>query len=322
MKRAVLLFGLALFIAAPVAAGTLQIENRSRQDILNIFVQPSQKGGKSFFMRLDMSPGAKDSVENPECRGNLRVDTGLEFWSYEGIDLASAKKLIFGGKTPAGLTVVMADGGSRELAGGVSRLVPLPGDKPVCGLDRFRPKMPMKDVCSILAPNIPTDDNGALITGLGFAGLVWAARLAPEQKGQVSGESRLEHLELRRPLNQDEVFKILQTLYRQGYVPWQAEFPGKDLDFAKDRPESREIVRQAIEAFLARPQKNPAPNPRDEEPEASILLAPQAILPALEDADSPREDVQLFTLILKPATATLYIDVAAYAGNEEQAGAD
>ena len=45
-------------------------------------------------------------------------------------------------------------------------------------------------------------------------------------------------------------------------------------------------------------------------------LAADTMLPNLADADTPRQDVQLFTLTLRPASKNLVVDVAAYQAGE------
>ena len=76
--------------------------------------------------------------------------------------------------------------------------------------------MTMNDVCSLLEPDPPRDDNDAVLTSLGFAGMVWAARLAPSQSsggsGSLSGRDRLGHLELRQHLTDANLAALLRTL--------------------------------------------------------------------------------------------------------------
>ena len=67
----------------------------------------------------------------------------------------------------------------------------------------------------------------------------------------------------------------------------------------------RQMLQQILDYFLAAGQG-----------EATIMLAPAAMLPNLADADTPRQDVQLFTLTLRPASKNLIVDVAAYQAGE------
>ncbi|MDE5832899.1 MAG: peptidoglycan glycosyltransferase [Desulfovibrio sp.] len=280
---------------------------------MNIQVSP-ESGDRKFFIRLDLSPGASADVENPDCRASLRADTGLEFRVFPDVDLADADKLVF--SDPPALEIVAKDGNTSRIVGYIKGIVPGKGDRPVCSLESFHPLMPMKDVCELLAPDTPTDDNGALIAGLGFAGLTWAARLAPARDGPVGSDTLLEHLELRRPFSLEDLERALSYLLKKGYVPWQAEFPGRDIDFSTgDAKENEKVLLEAVKNFAK--SGAPRPNPADAEPDASIMLAPASLLPALNDGDAPARDVQLFSINLRPASGILLVDVAAYKGEAE-----
>lgn len=294
------------------ADSSLLIKNNSNADLLNIFVQP--ESGKGFFLRLDLSPNASDKVENPKITATLRIDTGLEFHTLPNVDLREIKGLTF--EPDGAVALVNKEGESQILQAKTENL--LPSSTPVCDLEKFHPKMPMRDVCSILDPEIPVDDNGALITGLGFAGLVWAARLAPAAEF-ATADAPLEHMELRRPLSRDDLNALLNALRNQGYVPWQAEYPGNDVDFddlAGNSDRKWEALMDGIDKFMSRTGGLPDSNPGDVEPEASIMLAPAASLPDLENADAPSADVQLFTITLRPASRLLLVDVSAYQGSQ------
>lgn len=306
------------------AAGILEIRNQTNQEILNILVEPDK--GKKFFLRLDLVPGAADKVENPECDASLRVDTGMQFWRFKKIKLENYNRLVFCGEHAGCLVEEEKNGDVKHEAAEIENLVPGKGSKPVCELSLFKPGMPMKDVCSVLEENLPEDDNGARITGLGFAGMLWASRLVPEQNGPINENSALEHLELRKALAEKDVMAILDALYKQGYTPWQAEFPDADMDFANapagGDKDARERVAGEVRNFLkswhGRERSPQVNNAADEEAEASIMLAPAANIKALANADSPAEDVQLFTLTLKPLSAAILLDVAAYRGVDNQ----
>ena len=43
-------------------------------------------------------------------------------------------------------------------------------------------------------------------------------------------------------------------------------------------------------------------------------------LPALLDAEDPKEDVQLFTVTLRPASSTLLVDIASYTAELQDEG--
>lgn len=317
-------FASALFIGFLLSfpsfcnAGALSIRNQTNLEIINIMVSPQK--GPNFFLRLDLLPGKGVKVENPDCEAALRVDTGLEFWFFDKVDLKNANEMVFCNEHNACIILLsQKDGQAGHMRGKIQGLVPAPGSKPVCELGQFRPRMPMKDVCAILEANTPRDDNGSLLTGLGFAGMLWAARLAPTKpENGNEADSILEHMELRKPLSLDSARAILDALFRQGYVPWQAEFPNLDMDFAdmpkQDEAGQKRMLMEAMARFMENQrngdaQKNAAYQQDDE---ARVLMAPASSLRTIANADSPEQDVQLFTILLQPRCDTLLLDVAAY----------
>jgi hypothetical protein len=285
----------------------LRIVNNTGADVLNLCFT---RQGRTQYVRLDMPPHGNDMVENPGGSADLRVDTGLALWRFAAVPLGKARALTFDSGEPPALTVALRPEGQRRIAGSVTPLLPGPEHGPVCHLDQFRPGMTMREVCALLDPHPPRDDNDAVLTSLGFAGMVWAARLSPgtEDSGGV-GTDRLDHMELRRPLDAPTLDKLLKTLYAQGYAPWQAELPGLDMNFTEMTGRSAErrtaLLRRTVDDFLAAGAG-----------EATIMLAPQKLLPVLDDADAPHGDVQLFTLTLRCISRTLIVDVAAYQGSE------
>lgn len=304
------LSAILICVPAPNAAERLKILNSSGSEIINI--QAAPKDGEKFFIRLDLSPGASAEVENPGGEAALRVDTGLEFWFFAPLKLAGVRELDFSGD-PLRLLALGAGEERLRLDGRKESLTPEPGDKPVCALESFKPMTPMKDVCRLLPADAPEDDNGSLLAGLGFGGMVWAARLAPARDG--SGELCLERLELRRPFAEKDLRKLLAHLQKRGYALWQAEFPGQDLDFTPgETARDQERLNDALTKFLSARPKIPRANPTDDEPEASVMLAPANLLPALDDGDAPSTDAQLFTITLRPETGVLRVDVTAYKG--------
>lgn len=317
VSAAAAIFFLTLLSPHFPKAAALDIANNSPLEILNILVRP-ESGKPQFFWRLDLAPKASDQVENPGCKAALRLDTGLSFILFKNVNLAGAAKIAISG--PEGATLAISGKSPASIMGEITNLVPRAGEKILCELDQFRPRMPMKDVCAILPAHAPRDDNGSVITGLSFAGIPWAARLIPTKEGPVSDQTRLEHLELRRPLAPDAPLRILAFLESKGYIPWQAEFPGIAMDFAdmaNQDPGMREkLLRDAVEGFMADAARAPEANPADTEMEASIMLAPAASLPSLADADTPPSDVQLYTLVIRPVSGLMLIDVAAYQGGE------
>ena len=72
-----------------------------------------------------------------------------------------------------------------------------------------------------------------------------------------------------------------------------------------DVARQKDILQKALDYFLASGRG-----------EATIMLAPAAMLPALANADAPQNDVQLFTVTLRQASRALIVDVAAYPAGE------
>lgn len=314
MIRSALLAGVLLISAAsPGQTTPLRLANDTGHTILNILVRPATQ--HDFFMRLDLLPGARDEVDNPNCKASLRADTGLQFWTFPDIDLTKAKTLVFCAEHPICLLYEAKNGKNSHIAGKVTELAPPGHARPVCQLDSFHPSMPMKDVCAILPGEMARDDNGALLTGIGFAGMTWAARLVPAQNGPITENSLLEHLELRRPLSAADLTKLTDALFKLGYSPWQAEFPRLNIEFdpKADKERQKQVLLHAMQRFLVN-QKIPGHKHGSGEKceEASVILAPAKMLPALEKAEEPKADVQIYTIYIRPCAQTLLLDVAAY----------
>lgn len=303
---------LALPLGGTAFADPLSIRNETAHAIINILVQAPTK---EFFLRLDLLPQARDSVENPDCTANLRADTGLAFWSFQNVNLRPAKGLTFCATHPVCLLVTAMDGSEKHINGQETALVPQPGDHLLCSLSDLHPGIRLNEICAILPQDSARDDNGAVLTGLGFADLPWAARFVPA--GPVEENPGLDHLELRRALQPADVEKVITDLYHRGYEPWQAEFPGHELDFAAPSENSEQIVLAAVRRFLESQSGASHRNHSAGEKcsEASILMAPSRLLPSLENSDEPTHDVQIFTLLLHPCTNSLIVDVAAYQGS-------
>ena len=284
----------------------LRIVNNSGADVLNLCVTHQRQ---VQYVRLDMPPKGSDLVENPGGTADLRVDTGLALWHFAAIPLDKARALTFSGGDPLVLQIALRPEGQRRLTGQATPLLPGPDHSPVCHLDQFRPGMTMRDVCALLDPHPPRDDNGAVLTSLGFAGMRWAARLSPGTDEGGVGTDRLDHLELRRPLDAPTLDKLFDALYAQGYAPWQAELPGLDMNFTEmtglSAQRQKALLRRTVDDFMTA-----------DVGEATIMLAPATLLPALDDADTPHGDVQLFTLTLRLVSHSLIVDVAAYQGGE------
>ena len=291
------------------AAVPLGIVNATTGDLLNLRLD---NGREVSFIRLDMPPGGQDEMENPAGTCDIRADLGLGLANFRAVPLKGLQRLVFCGEHPACLRLDRPGQPAAHMKGRYTSLLPQEGGKPVCNFEQFRPGMAMAEVCALLPADSPRDDNDAILTSLGFAQQLWAARLTPAQPqdSASSGPARLGHLELRQPLSPSHLHALLQTLYTQGYAPWQAELPGIDMNFTEmgdlgvERHKS--LLEQAIRHFMEVGKG-----------EATVMLAPMAMLPILADADGPQHDVQLITLTLRPPSRILVVDVAAYQGGRQ-----
>lgn len=296
---------------ADTESATLAIANMTSGDLLGVrFLQ----SGQEHFARLDLAPGMEDVLENPGSSADLRLDMGFELWFFDKVPLAETDRLAACEEKGAPCLILTGhDSAQRHVKGRVQSLLPTPGSRPVCELTRFHPGMRMEDACALVEPQPQRDDNDAVLASLGFAGLVWAARLSPgrsEVQGgdEDGGRALLDHVELRQRLTPENLAALRKTLADQGYKPWQAEFPGMDLNFMEMTnmtPEQQaDILERAVSTLMA-----------SDKGEGSLMLAPAAMLPALANADGPQGDVQLFTVTLNRASGTLVVDMAAYSPN-------
>ena len=284
---------------------TLSIRNLTAQELLSVRFSTARQ---ESFARLDLPPSGEDALENPGGKQDVRLDMGFALWTFTGIALDDLKGMAACSEHKEScLLLLHRDGKTEHRQGKVWNLLPEPRSRPVCALTRFRTGMKMQDACAILEKDAPHDENGAVLTSLGFADRVWAARLTPGPGDPDT--ATLEHLELRQELSREHLRALLQTLYTQGYCLWQAEFPGMDVDFTEmaaiGEEQRHRILEQGIDLIFAAGTG-----------EASIMLAPRSQVEALREADAPEEDVQLFTVSLYPASRTLLVDIAAYRADE------
>lgn len=105
----------------------------------------------------------------------------------------------------------------------------------------------------------------------------------------------------------DDGGAVLTSLYNMGYRPWQAELPGLDMNFTEmpvaDQKRQMEILHMALGMLMNAPRGD-----------ACIMMAPGDMLPDLI-SDTPRKDVQLFTITVRRPTATLIVDMTAYSAS-------
>lgn len=284
---------------------TLSVQNLTALELLSVRFSTARQ---ESFARLDLPPSGEDALENPGGKQDIRLDMGFALWTFPGIALDDLTGIAAcADHKESCLRLLHRDGRTEHRQGTVWNLLPEPGSRPVCALTRFRTGMKMQEACAILEKDAPRDENGAVLTSLGFADLIWAARLTPGPGNPAT--AALEHLELRQILTREHLHALLQTLYGQGYCLWQAEFPGMDVDFTEmaaiDDAQRQRILEQGIDLIFTTGTG-----------EASIMLAPRSQLAALREADAPEEDVQLFTVSLYPASRTLLVDIAAYRADE------
>lgn len=301
---------LCLLLARPCPAAptgeaaeppTLNIRNLSGQDLLGIRFRAA---GEESFARLDLPPSGEDALENPGGTQDIRLDMGFALWNFPAVRLDALTGIAAcGAHEQACLILVHRNGREEHRRGEVWNLLPEPGSRPVCALTSFHTGMKMRDACDIIEKNAPRDETGAVLTSLGFADLIWAARLTPGPGDPAT--ALLEHLELRQVLKREHLRALLRTLTAQGYALWQAEFPGMDFDFTEmaaiDEEKRHAILEQGVDLLFAAGTG-----------EATIMVAPKTQIPLLREADAPEQDVQLFTISLQPASRTLLVDIAAY----------
>ena len=292
---------------AQAVQNTLLLSNKSHHDLVAIRLSD---GTTTSFARMDLGPGSEDELENPGGTQDVRLDMGFALWNFRAVRLDRlAGFAACGTHEPACLILVHRNGREEHRRGEVWNLLPEPGSRPVCALTRFHAGMKMRDACDIIEKDAPRDENGAVLTSLGFADLIWAARLTPGTGDPAT--ALLEHLELRQVLQREHLRALLRTLSAQGYGLWQAEFPGMTFDFTEmaaiDEDKRHAILEQGVDLLFAAGTG-----------EATIMAAPKTQIPLLREADAPEQDVQLFTISLQPASRTLLVDIAAY--RAERAG--
>jgi len=291
---------------------SLTIRNESAEELLSIRFTV---GNQANYARLDLLPGGEDQLLNPGGTADLRMDMGLYLWDFNKVRLASVQSLTLCGEHHPCLLVRGLDGKISHVNGTGKSLLPAEDARPVCALSKFRPGMLMKDACALLEKDPLRDDGGAVLTSLGFADMVWAARLTPYTPGDdnveafpvKAGGEVLEHVELRQKLSDQRLDALLASLYNMGYRPWQAELPGLDMNFTEmpvaDQKRQMEILHMALGMLMNAPRGD-----------ACIMMAPGDMLPDLI-SDTPRKDVQLFTITVRRPTATLIVDMTAYSAS-------
>lgn len=295
-------------MAAPDPDGdTLLITNHSHNDLVGVrFIQ----GKNISHSRLDLAPGNDEELEKPAGSAEIRLDLGLSMCSWPKVNLDEIRSITLCPDHENCIILTDQNGNSRHETGDCRSLLPPPGSAPVCALDKFRPRMTMRDACGLINTSYTSDDR-ALISTLGYAGLVWNARLYAGSGKNDSDITReqLEDIELRQKLTNENLKAVQDTLSAQNYIPWQATFPGVDMDFTEmhnlGKKDQADLLAICVDTFL-----------KSGRGEASILYAPKDSLPDITTSDALRKDVQIFTLMLRRDSGTLILDMAAYTGDE------
>jgi len=200
---------------------SLTIRNESAEELLSIRFTV---GNQANYARLDLLPGGEDQLLNPGGTADLRMDMGLYLWDFNKVRLAGVQSLTLCGEHHPCLLVRGLDGKISHVNGTEKSLLPAEDARPVCALRKFRPGMLMKDACALLEKDPLRDDGGAVLTSLGFADMVWAARLTPYTPGDdnveafpvKAGGEVLEHVELRQKLSDQRLDALLATVAREG----------------------------------------------------------------------------------------------------------
>ena len=142
----------------------------------------------------------------------------------------------------------------------------------------------------------------------GFGVILCAAGMAAHLAGAFAANTTLPVIGI--PMKggaMDGLDALLASLYGMGYRPWQAELPGLDMNFTEmpvaDQKRQMEILHMALGMLMNAPRGD-----------ACIMMAPGDMLPDLI-SDTPRKDVQLFTITVRRPTATLIVDMTAYSAS-------
>ena len=187
-------------------------------------------------------PAVKTQLLNPGGTADLRMDMGLYLWDFNKVRLAGVQSLTLCGEHHPCLLVRGLDGKISHVNGTEKSLLPAEDARPVCALSKFRPGMLMKDACALLEKDPLRDDGGAVLTSLGFADMVWAARLTPYTPGDdnveafpvKAGGEVLEHVELRQKLQRPAPGRPAGQPLQHGLPPLAGRAAGPGHEFHRD----------------------------------------------------------------------------------------
>ena len=135
-------------MAAPDPDGdTLLITNHSHNDLVGVrFIQ-----GKNISLsRLDLAPGNDEELEKPAGSAEIRLDLGLSMCSWPKVNLDEIRSITLCPDHENCIILTDQNGNSRHETGDCRSLLPPPGSAPVCALDKFRPRMTMRDACGLI----------------------------------------------------------------------------------------------------------------------------------------------------------------------------
>ncbi len=281
------------------------LSNKSRREIVAVLLTGGAAAG---FVRMDLGPGNEDELDNPGGTADIQMDLGLWLADWAKVPLDGVQSLTLCGEHECCLVVQPEKGEARHLQGQARSLLPREGSAPVCSLDAFRPGMTMAEACGRF-PDAVTMEESVYITSLGFGNIVWSARLNANADNGTGPDAQLENVELWQKLSTQHLTAVLQTLEQQGQVPWQAAFPGMEVNFPDmlSYPQSvrEELLRLGINAFL-----------RHGRGVASISFAPQSLVQELAASGFPQSNTQIYTLSLHRDSETLCLDMTSYNGED------
>ncbi len=289
-------------------AAVMLLTNESRQDLVAIRISG---GETTSFARVDLVPGDEDEVENPGGTASVRLDLGLSLAQWDDVQLDHVLRLALCGSHDCCLAVTRAGGEPVHMKGTSRSLLPPPDSTPACSLDGFHAGMTMKDACGLLRDYDAMEEH-IMLAPMGFAGIVWSARLyAGEESGEDLENAQLESVELRQRLSDDNVDAVLAALARLKYVPWQATFPGAELTFTEMLSYTPEdhgaILNACLKAFRAQSSGS-----------GVIQYVPEALMKTLTSLQVPRGTTQIYTLTLHNDALALSLDMSAYTFDELQ----
>ncbi len=285
---------------------TLLVMNNSPYELVALRITSDETTG---FARLNLGPGDEDELENPGGTAAVYLDLGLSLGSWKNIPLDSAKRLTLCGKHPTCLVVQDAQNKETHYTGELKSLLPTKDDKPACALDGFHAGMTMKQVCGLLKEQNEIEDN-ILLTSMGFANIVWSARIfADKDKNGKVEDAVLDGVELRQKLTKETLNAVVKDMAKRSYVPWQASLPGMEITFSEmtscTEAEKESLLAKIMAVYLAHSQGS-----------AVIRYVPADVMAKLANAEIPDQETQIYTVTTHGQSQTIVLEMTAYTFEE------